>query len=208
MGHKFKIAAIVSAAVLGIAVVIAIPAFLAFQNRDYSGRFTLQKEIRYASEYDLKPGETKGGVLNRWGIKKTDDDGTVSLFISNKMKRTDELDYMAFDIFDSTPEAREEYDNLYARFSEYKSDEGSNWFCYWEPGVCDALVERIYLVEGNVLISAEVNCISCWAEERYPEDGVTFETNPYVNDNHTLKNYIIDNASDIREYLLHDVLGY
>lgn len=29
MGHKFKIAAIVSAAVLGIAVVIAIPAFLA-----------------------------------------------------------------------------------------------------------------------------------------------------------------------------------
>lgn len=55
------------------------------------------------------------------------------------MKRTDELDYMAFDIFDSTSEAREEYDNLYARFSEYKSDEGSNWFCYWEPGVCDAL---------------------------------------------------------------------
>ena len=74
--------------------------------------------------------------------------------------------------------------------------------------MCDALVERIYLVESNVLISAAVNCISCWAEERYPADGVTFETNPYVNDNHTLKNYIIENASDIREYLLHDVLGY
>ena len=168
---------------------------------------------RYATGYPLKAGETEKGVLNKWAIEKSDYQGTVSLRIWHSSKRNDALDYMTFHVYDSSSEAKKAYGNIYDEFSEYKSEEGDNWFCYWEPGVCDAEVERMYYIEDNVIITAEIGVISCWSGD-YLDDGATPTTatttsdDPYVTNRRLLKNYIIENAADIHEYLLHDVLGY
>lgn len=162
------------------------------------------KTTDYASAYDLNVGESRRGVLDKWYIEKHKDNGVVYLTISNRSKKEELVDYLSFVVYDTPEDAKNMYDNLYIEYEQYAGDKDDNWFTFWVPGVCDAEIIRMYYLEENIIISADIEVLSAWAA---PIDQVgTPSEGSDDYDRETRKNYIIDNASSLRAYIHHDVL--
>ncbi|MBQ2605602.1 MAG: hypothetical protein II585_01950, partial [Clostridiales bacterium] len=76
-----------------------------------------------------------------------------------------------------------------------------------EPDVCDATIEAMVYLQGNMIIIAELNL---YGEGNWMED----ENGEYVLveggsiDNSYLKDYVLENASEMEELVMEDVLGY
>ena len=87
------------------------------------------------------------------------------------------------------------------------TEEGMNWFIGDEPDVCDATIEAMVYLQGNMIIIAELNL---YGEGNWMED----ENGEYVLvaggsiDNSYLKDYVLENASEMEELVMEDVLGY
>ena len=162
------------------------------------------KTTDYASAYDLNVGESRRGVLDKWYIEKHEEGDVVYLAISNRSQKEELVDYLSFVVYDTPEDAKNMYDNLYIEYEQYAGDKDDNWFTFWVPGVCDAEIIRMYYLEENIIISADIEVLSAWAEPIEQVGTPSPESKQF--DRETRKNYIIDNASSLRAYIHHDVL--
>ena len=142
--------------------------------------------------------------LEDWSVWERDNKGVKFLQIQNSgfHVRQTEMDYLLFWVYDSEAEAKKAYKNFYKESKEYDRgnwQEGDNWFISDEPGVCDASIVWMNYLEGNIIISAQLEIRGCMTE--------TTEPTAPVFDRSTLKDYILNNVPEIVRFVNEDLLG-
>ena len=121
------------------------------------------------------------------------------------------LDYVDFTVYDSAEDAIKMYNSLYEDCKEYDSglEEGENWFVSKLRPRGDAGTRSVYCLQDNVVISAEIAIWSCWVE---PDSETKHTTEQRVRrvlfDRSTLREYVIENAPELKDYVMEDILGY
>lgn len=177
-----------------------------------------QTGYKYASKYDLPIGGDGYTEGRKWHVYKRDAHGVIYLYVYSSGVKETETDYMNFEIFDSSKDAKKNYEKKYKQYRESIIDEGKNWFRYDVPGVCDAFIEDMVYLEGNVIISADVSITSAWSGYYYEDETDTTTTRPtetvdttdpaggYYNRNN-LAPYIFAHAPEIREFILEEICG-
>lgn len=177
---------------------------------------------KHASRYDLKVGQFRRGVLGKWLIEKKQDpeDGTVYLQIRNTGQKEEEQDYLTFYLYDSGRIAKKHYDRLLAFYADYLDEQDRYWFVAEEPGVVDAEVTKMYYRDGSLIIAADIDVRSTWAEKILPlpdeqnaagsdtgtvssEDAPDDDRKPF--DRRELKPYILRRGMEVHMYVV-DVL--
>lgn len=172
---------------------------------------------KYATDYNLEVKDTKT-VDDNWHIWKREDNGVVMLQIDKGSSYAEEpRDYLLFWVFDTEKQAEDKYQRLYNECKNYNNgtgwqEEGDDWFVSEEPGVCDAFITWMICREGNVIIEADLEISSAWSEGFVEEtDGSTTEATTQAAteerfDTWTLKDYVIDNRSALKDYVLNEIL--
>ena len=101
---------------------------------------------------------------------------------------------------------------MYENYQGYRGidEEGENWFIGWEPYVFDASIYDMILLQDNVIIMAELDFVSEWAEPVPDENepAVTPEPAGSQFNTMTLKDYVLNNAEYLKDYVLEKILGY
>ncbi|MBO7449667.1 MAG: hypothetical protein J6U54_04790, partial [Clostridiales bacterium] len=171
-----------------------------------------KKNIKYATDCKVDDSKHVKVLNDTYDIWKRDENGTAILQITYRGEEKDPRDYLLFWVFDSSAEAKEKYESLYDRSKNYQgiSEEGDNWFISQEPDVCDVGIIWMNYLDGNVIISAELDMWSEWPEY-YDEDEEEATPTPTPTepafDTYSLKDYILENADDIKAYVLKTILA-
>ena len=160
---------------------------------------------KYATNY--MPEKDSGSRVGIWDVRKAEakEKAVVEIYNFRHDERKEPREYLSYEVFDTPADAAEEFDRDYEVCKKENShywDEGLNWFVSQEPGVCDAIVIWMKYIEGNVIITAELDSWSTWS------DDYTGEPRETRFDTKTLKEYVIENAPELRRYVLKDILGY
>ena len=168
---------------------------------------------QYVSDFPIANGQTLHRVSGKWSVQKKKTGGVELLYVWNPGIKEDELEYLNFTVFNKAEDARKMYEDMYETYSEYSGghgswgwDEGANWFTSEEPGVCDASIVQIIYLEDNIIIAADIEVYGEWGMPVETEE--TTETTAIQNvfDRSTLKEYVIENAADIRSVVLNVIL--
>lgn len=201
------IIALCSAAfVLVLGASITLP--LIFANSD-SKSFQLF-EKKYVSEYDLDYGETAYKVYTKWNVRKyKPNNGSKYLDVWYSGEKSTAREHLRFRVFDSSSQAKRAFKNMYESYEDYRGidEEGDNWFAGWEPGVCDASIYNMVYIEDNVLIMAELEVISEWPVGLDDDVEITSAPRQSGFDRSTLKDYVIKNSDDLKDFVLDKVLA-
>ena len=152
---------------------------------------------RYATDYDLETNDAEYGVYEVY----------LDVWNSSSYKTSEEQCW--FRVYDSALEAMKAYNAMKEKYEDFcgLTEEGMNWFIGDEPDVCDATIEAMVYLQGNMIIIAELNL---YGEGNWMED----ENGEYVLvaggsiDNSYLKDYVLENASEMEKLVMEDVLGY
>ena len=166
-------------------------------------------KTRYAADYPITIGEKKTGVNGEWSVEKCVKDDLLYLYVSRHKYDKDPLDYIDIMVYDNAYEARKAYDKQY-EFSKEKGDkavweEGENWFTGGNPPqLFGYKTTTIYCVKDNVMITTVIY----QSDEAQNIPFVPIERVDNTIDRATLKPYVIENASYIRNIVMKDVLGY
>ena len=160
---------------------------------------------KYATNY--KPENGRRSRVGIWDVCKAEGEEkqVVEIYNYRHDERKEPRDYLSYRVFDTPADAAEEFDRYYEICKKENShywDEGLNWFVSQEPGVCDAINIWMKYIEGNVIITAELDSWSTWSDEN---NSGPVETK---FDKKTLKEYVIENAPELKKYVLKDILGY
>ena len=172
----------------------------------------VQDNKRYVTDYDLALKDSKKDPTGEWTIRKREDKTGIYIEIYHPGDKIEIKDYLMFWVFDSAEEAKAKYDALYKRSKKYSTstwEEGENWFVSQEPDVYDAGIIWMNYLNGNVIIEADLDIWSEWPTEwtEEPEETTTTEpTKPKFN-RYSLKDYVIENADQLKDFVLHKVLG-
>ena len=188
---------LVPVCVLMTAVVFASGCSFISQNLSQrSGPETEKEEIEEVTsncvtDYNLEVNEAKFGVNGIWTIRKRRDrDKGTYLEINTNHKSGNTTEY-SFEVYDTEEEARAAYEEWY-KASKHKDSYGENeepdWFKGEMPYVSDATIDALFYVEGNVIIIAELSVYNEWNGNRY--------------DYHYREKYVLDNASDMKDYII------
>ena len=168
-------------------------------------------EKKYASEYILAPGENRE-VLGRWNIAKfKEDDGTEYLRIVRVIGLEDPVDYLHFEVYDSSSEAEAAYKKLYEMYKGYDSgfaDCGS-YFKSDDLYVDDAYVYEMVYLKDNIIIFTELSDESFYPEVEsttVPDDESPTEPTLKPFDRASLEKYIVENSDVIKIYVLEHLL--
>ena len=182
-------------AVIGIAVVMVF------------GGLTSCK--RYASDYNLETGDSAYDVYNGWNVHKREENGQVYLDVWHSGSNKTPEEKCWFRVYDSVPDAMKAFGAMKESYENYcgLQEEGVNWFMGEEPGVCDATIDAMVYLQGNMIITVELNIYGegCWAED---ENGEWVLTGGGSTDNSYLKDYVLENASELEDLVMEDILGY
>lgn len=165
-------------------------------------------DINYASDYDIPVGDTDT-VLDIWRIEKCRKNNITYLAVSYSGKKlSDPLDYISYTVYDSAKEAKKEYNRRYKECKEYDRnfEEGENWYISEVPGVCDAQIDAIECIEDNVRIYAEIRIHGTWAQDIDEDPGETTRPAKPVFDRSTLREYVLNNSKELKEYVLETIL--
>ncbi len=170
------------------------------------GLFTF---TRFATDYDLEPGESCYGVYDGWNVHKYDESGVIYLDLWHSSTDEDYAEECNFRVYDSNSDAAKAFEAIKESYQNYcgLTDEGGNWFSGETPYVYDATIFSIVYLEDNVIISAELECIGegpYWTDE---EDDYCREGGGSSN-HYYLKDYILGNSSELRTMVIEDILGY
>ena len=87
----------------------------------------------------------------------------------SKSSIDDHFDYMDFYVFGSRADAEKAFKGTEEWFRSIE-DEGSDFHRGWLEGVCDADIEEYVYLTGNMIITVEMQCVSCWAVEVIDEN--------------------------------------
>ncbi len=211
-----KMPLIIGLAIAGTVVIAALAAVIILPKLSTKETRTKRRDRepshKYATEYDIETDKTEYGVYKSWNVKKLEDDNGAVLSIWNSGHKETEIDYLSFNVYDNAADAGKAYKRMleyYKAYSDSEVEEGFNWFTGWEPGVCDAAIYEMVCLQDNIIVYAELEVVSCWADD-YWEDETYETTEPSETyfDRSTLRDYILGNSKDIREYVLHDILDY
>ena len=212
MEHQKKketglIIAICSAAfVLVLGASITIPLIITNKNGNSPKLF----EKKYVSEYDLDYGETAYKVYTKWNVRKyKPNNGSKYLDVWYSGEKSTAREHLRFRVFDSSSQAKRAFKNMYESYDDYRGvdEEGENWFAGWEPGVCDASIYNMVYIEDNVLIMAELEIVSEWPVSIDDDTEITPEPVRSGFDRSTLKDYVIKNSDDLKDFVLDKVLA-
>lgn len=143
---------------------------------------------------------------DRWTIWKTHDkDGAryLQVFNSGFYQRIDEMDYLAFFVYENEADAGNRYDYLYERSKSFDGgkfwEEGDCWFISKQPDVMDASQVWICYLDGNVIIHAVLGSPDTWDTRR--NGGDPAETAAVEHYDQTLlKDYILNNEPEIIKF--------
>lgn len=209
---KSKVGLIIALSVLG-SFIILLAAFLtpSLLAKSGSGKGTVFNK-KYVSDYDFEWNKTDYKSHEKWNIRKVkdyDDDKYLYLYCSGE--KTNSCEYLDFKVYDSTLEAKSDYKEMYRKYRDYRGidEEDKNWFIGWEPDVCDASILSLVYLQDNVIIIAELDIVSEWPEPWPEEDEVIPTPVPAKPqfDRSTLKEYVLNNAEELRDFVLEDILG-
>lgn len=171
---------------------------------DYSWALGLN-DSAFASDYDLKVGETMHKVKNTWDVSKSEKDGRTYLTVSNPGADSARTlnEQLTFEVYDSRHDALEAFEELYSSFKETARDAnryGSHFTVEFddENGVSGDTVTWMYRYEDNVIMSALV-----W--KFHYEPGERHGTSYY--NNRKLTDYIEDTPEEARKYVMEEILG-
>ena len=159
---------------------------------------------RYATDYPIEIKEQKSDFFDDWGIWKRQENGVIFLQIQNSgfHGRETEIEYISFWVFDSAEEAEKAYEGHYNSSKEFDNgrfwEEGDNWFVSEEPGVMDASLVWMNYREDNVIIYAHLGTVSAYGKEN--DSDTSSGSGKFAPS--ALKNYILENASEIRSYVI------
>ena len=177
------------------------------------GEKKTEETIHYVSDYPITNGQTLHHVYDTWSVRKRETDGLEYLYVWDGGMKESEIEHLHFVVYDDASDARSNYESMYERYSEYTKlhggwgwEEGVNWFTAQEPDVCDASVVQIICLEQNVIITADIQVTSEWGMV----DDTTYETTTLPADYFdiaTLKDYVIDNSEEIRDFVLNVILN-
>ena len=157
-----------------------------------------------ASDYDLDVGDENPNILGEWSIKKKEDDGEVYLIISHHGECEEDMDYLAFTVFDSPKAAAKEFEEISDDLDGRIKDSGDNWLTAEMPDCYDATITGMYYLEENIIIYTMIDIISEWpVDPDYEPEPVPDQ---YVFDRMELKDYILGNSPAIRDYVLDEIL--
>lgn len=166
-------------------------------------------KTKYAADYPITIGEKKTEVNGEWTVEKCVKDDLLYLYVRRNKKDKDPLNYIDIQVYDNAYEAHKAYDKQY-EFSKEKCDktvweEGENWFTGGNPQQLFGYdTTTIYCVNDNVLIITVIY----QSDEAQNIPFVPIERVDKSIDRATLKPYVIENASYIRNTVMKDVLGY
>ncbi len=174
----------------------------------------LFNQKKYATDYPIEIRDYAKDVYEGWDVWKRQEQNLIFLQITNRnYDKAEQIDRLLFWVFDSPEEAKNYYDSLYKRSKEYDRDcyweEGDSWFISQEPDVCDAGIVWMNYQTGNIIIMAE---LYSWSEWAVYDDGTGTVNEPEGTtekefDEYNLKSYIIENAPEIRSFVLEKILG-
>ena len=174
----------------------------------------LFNQKKYATDYPIEVRDYAKDVYEGWDVWKRQEQNLIFLQITNRnYDKAEQIDRLLFWVFDSPEEAKNYYDSLYKRSKEYDRDcyweEGDSWFISQEPDVCDAGIVWMNYQTGNIIIMAE---LYSWSEWAVYDDGTGTVNEPEGTtekefDEYNLKSYIIENAPEIRSFVLEKILG-
>lgn len=119
-----------------------------------------------------------------WRVYKNENFGPDCLLLSSR-NDSDMKDRLMFYIFDDDSKAAEAFANMPGSMYNISVDEDDHIIGY-DEGVCDASIQSLRYVEGNVIIYAELACYSGWSEgsDDYSPPVVDDEIADYVYANH------------------------
>lgn len=199
----------ISIILLAALTAIVLRPFINLKNRSPHVTESIH-EKKYASEYILAPGENRE-VLGNWNIAKfKEDDGTEYLRIVRAIGLEDPVDYLHFEVYDSSSEAEAAYKELYDTYKGYDSGfvDCGGYFKSDEPADDASIYEMVYL-KDNIIIFTELSDESFYPEVEsttVPDDGSPTEPTLKPFDRASLENYIIKNQDAIKVYVLEILL--
>lgn len=182
-------------AVIGIAVVMVLGGLCSCK--------------RYATDYYIENGKTEYDVYDGWNVTRREDNGQVYLDVWHSGSDKTPEEKCWFRVYDSAPDAMKAFGAMKESYENYcgLQEEGANWFTGEEPGVCDATIEAMVYLQGNMIIIVELNIWGegFWAED---DDGEWVLTGGGSTDNSYLKDYVLEKASELEDLVMEDILGY
>ena len=209
---------VIGLAITGALVIAAVAAVMILPKLSVQETKTKRRDKKpshkYATEYDVEQDRTTRKDGKPWSIRKYEDGPQVYLSIWNGSHKEEALDYLSFRVYDSASDAKKAYKKTLEYYKSYSDSdvvEGFNWFTGWEPGVCDAFIYEMVYLQDNVIIYADLDIVSAWADDYWYDDDETIETSVPTTtafDRMSLKDYILDNSRNIQDYVIHDILDY
>ncbi len=145
--------------------------------------------------FPLDINESKFIERGGWRIiKRQDKDKGTYLEIYTNQQSENKVTEYRYEVYDTDEQARAAYEEWYraTKTERYVDGEGANWFNGEMPYVDDATIHAMFYVEGNVVIIAELSCYSEW-------DGSS-------HDYSYREKYLLDHASEIRDYVMDMVM--
>lgn len=176
----------------------------------FAGMLTSCKP-EYASGYYDGLNKVDPEIEEAWNVRKDTKQDITRVIIthSSDVKKKDYADYLVFDVFDNNSDAMKEYEWQYDYMKNNEDsevwEEGGNWFLGQTPYMLGYSYAYVYYVEDNVLISAVIE-----EYRRYDGSCIFIPPEPLEKpfDRMLLKDYIIENAPELKHFAINEVLGY
>lgn len=169
--------------------------------------------IKYVSNCGLGYGDSSELIYGKYYVRRRGSEpGPGHLEIKCLKDHSNDKDYVTYLVFDSAADARKAYKVQYDFIIEYFNErgesgykkilsKGSNWFVAEMPAN-DARITQIYYLADNVVMTAYVSVSGYGTTVERQEPKPTTASSISGNQ---LKNYIIDNASDLRRFVLTEI---
>ncbi|MCR4792372.1 MAG: hypothetical protein K5871_06460 [Lachnospiraceae bacterium] len=158
----------------------------------YSGGSIIPRNA--ASNYEMDPSSSL--VLSGdWRCSKLTDHGRTYLLVRSIMHHDELASRVSFWVYDSAEEAGEAYEELLEQYRDFDDDVevGDNYFYGDEPDVCDAAIVDIHVLDGNVIMQADLEVTAL--DVAGGENGVSVSDRSYMMD------YILENTEYLEEHL-------
>ena len=131
-----------------------------------NGRKDPATEVNYVTDYPLEINERNYMERGHWTIRKRQDNFKGTYLYIDTSEHNGGISEYSYEVYDTEEQARAAYDEWYKETlsDQYIDSDGKNWFKGPMPYVCDAPINAMFYVEGNVIIIAELSWYSEWGD--------------------------------------------
>ena len=163
--------------------------FFALYNFDF-GAISESKYNNPVSRYDMEVGMMDKDSTGKWRIYKNDWYGPEYLQLRTH-DDDEKRDQVTYYIFDNDAIAQKAFENMPGNMYGISVNE-ENYVVGYDEGVCDAEIESLRYLDGNVIIYAELGVYGTWGCD-------TDDYVPPVRDTEIM-DYILKNHEYLRDY--------